>query len=89
MVAVTIVVVRGNEHERRGAAVMAGIGLAGVGLPLLAGVVGADYFIGRNVIASLAPLLVAVAAGLGARRAGVPARMSFGRFLTVAFDCVR
>jgi 4-amino-4-deoxy-L-arabinose transferase-like glycosyltransferase len=72
VVAVTIVVVRGTDRERRGAAVMAGIGLAGVGLPLLAGVVGADYFIGRNVIASLAPLLVAVAAGLGARRAGVP-----------------
>jgi hypothetical protein len=51
---------------------MAGLGLAGVGLPVLAGVVGPDYFIGRNVIASLAPLTVAVAAGLGARRAGLP-----------------
>jgi len=67
-----IVVVRGSNRERRAAAVMAGLGLAGVGLPLLAGVVGPDYFIGRNVIASLAPLTVAVAAGLGARRAGLP-----------------
>lgn len=72
VVAGAIVVVRGEDRERRAAAAMAALGLAGFALPLLVGVVGPDYFIGRNVITSLAPLMVAVAAGLGARRAGLP-----------------
>jgi len=71
VVAGAIVVVRGEDRERRAAAVMATLGLAGIGLPLLVSVIGPDYFIGRNVITSLAPFVVAVAAGLGARRAGL------------------
>ena len=78
LVAGAIVVVRGSDRERRAAAAMAALGLAGLGLPLLVGVVGPDYFIGRNVITSLAPLMVAVAAGLGARRAGFPGILAIG-----------
>jgi hypothetical protein len=70
LMAGAIVVVRGEDRERRSAASMAGVGLAGIGLALLVSVIGPDYFIGRNVITALAPFIVAAAAGLGARRAG-------------------
>lgn len=61
---------RGDADERRGAGVAAAVGLAGVGLPLLLGAFGADYFDGRNLIPVFVPLIVVLAAGFGIRRAG-------------------
>ena len=83
-----IVVVRGDDRERRAAAVMAALGAAGIALPLMASVVGPDYFIGRNVITSLAPLTVAVAAGVGARRAGRPGAVAITAIGTVSLVVV-
>jgi hypothetical protein len=61
---------RADAAERRGATV-AGL-LAGAGLVLSLALVlaGVDELITRNVIAILVPIIVLVAAGLGARRAG-------------------
>lgn len=58
----------GNPKERRGAGLAAIIGATGIGIPLLVGLVGPDYFNGRNSVGALAPLLVVLAAGFGVER---------------------
>ena len=88
LVAGAIVVVRGEDRERRAAASMAALGVAGIGLPLLVSLIGPDYFIGRNVITSLAPFMVAAAAGLGARRAGFAGRVAIVGFCAVSLAVV-
>ncbi len=60
----------GERSERRGASLAAAVGLAGLGLPLLLGAFGADYFDGRNLIPVFVPLIVLLGAGFGVRRAG-------------------
>ncbi len=67
--AVTIVRV-GAPWEKSGATLMVGLTVAGFALALAATVVGSDYILGRNLIATVAPLFLAVAIGLGAKRAG-------------------
>jgi mannosyltransferase len=69
-VAAVIVVVRASHRERSAVAVMVAMGATGLLLPLAGAAIGSDYFIGRNAIASLVPLVIAVAIGLGAHRAG-------------------
>lgn len=59
-----------NRTERRGGMVALAIGGIALAAPLGLTVVGADYFLDRNLLPALVPLIVAVAAGLGARRAG-------------------
>jgi hypothetical protein len=70
VVALALLLWGGDRRERRGAAIAAAVGLAGVGLPLLLGVFGADYLDGRNLIPVFVPLIVLLGAGLGVRRAG-------------------
>lgn len=65
--AVVMVIVRGEPRERITAAIMGALGLAGLVLSLLAM---RDYVLGRYLIASVIPLMLAVAIGFGARRAG-------------------
>lgn len=60
----------GGPQERRGAAIAAAVGVAGVCLPLLLGAFGADYLDGRNLIPVFVPLIVLLGAGFGVRRAG-------------------
>jgi hypothetical protein len=62
---------RADPAERRGGLLAGGLALAGFLLSLLLILVGVDELITRNVIVLLVPLIVMVAAGLGARRAGV------------------
>jgi mannosyltransferase len=57
-----------NEPERRGVYLAAGLSASAVLLPLALIPLGADYFLARNVLAGLVPLLVAVAIGFGATR---------------------
>ena len=59
----------GNRREKRAAGLAAIVGLTGVGIPLLVGLVGTDYFNGRNSVGALAPLIVVLAAGFGVERA--------------------
>jgi hypothetical protein len=59
---------RGSHDERRVAAVMTALAVAGIGIGAIAGV---NYFLGRNVIVQLIPLLVVVGIGFGTRRAGI------------------
>jgi mannosyltransferase len=61
---------RGDGRERRGAAIAAAVGLAGIALPLLLGAFGADYLDGRNLIPVFVPLIVLLGAGFGVRRGG-------------------
>ncbi|HEY3723839.1 MAG TPA: glycosyltransferase family 39 protein [Acidimicrobiia bacterium] len=71
VVAAAVVALRwGAPNERSAARTMVLLGLSGYALALLAAFAGADYILGRNLIASLIPLLVVVAIGLGTRRAG-------------------
>jgi mannosyltransferase len=65
-----LLAVRSQPDERRGALVSLVIGGAAVVVPLLMAVVGADFFIDRNLIAAVVPLTVAVAAGFASVRAG-------------------
>jgi 4-amino-4-deoxy-L-arabinose transferase-like glycosyltransferase len=65
--AVLSLVSRLDRRDRRAAAVLAGVGGSAAVAPLAAVAVGTDVFLSRYVIASLVPLLVAVAVGLVAR----------------------
>ncbi len=59
-----------DRRERRAAGIAAIVGGAGVLTPLALGALGSDYFDGRNLIPVFVPLIVVIAAGFGARRAG-------------------
>jgi mannosyltransferase len=71
LAALALLLWRGDAGERRGAAIAAAVGLAGVGLPLLLGAGGADYLDGRNLIPVFVPLTILLGAGFGVRRAGL------------------
>jgi mannosyltransferase len=65
---------RSSSAERRGGTIALVVGGAGLLVPIALAVVTLDYVFPRNLIASLPPLLVALAAGLtstGARRTGL------------------
>lgn len=82
---------------RTRALLVGSIGLAGVALPAIGAVVGADYLNARNLIPALLPLLVALACGFSAARPTPAARIgviagatlaivSLGVVLGVALD---
>lgn len=60
---------RTDPALRRSALLVAVIGAAGVVLPLLAALAGADYLNARNVLPALVPVLAALAVGCAAGRA--------------------
>jgi hypothetical protein len=68
---VLLLVLRADRAEQRGAAVAAVLGIGGLVINLLLIAVGIDDLISRNVIALWVPGAIVVAAGLGARRAGM------------------
>jgi hypothetical protein len=61
---------RGDLLERRGALVAGSIGAAGFIIPLALVAVGLDFFIYKNVLATLLPFAVVVGGGFGAAGAG-------------------
>jgi 4-amino-4-deoxy-L-arabinose transferase-like glycosyltransferase len=69
--AVAMLAFRADAMERRGALVAGAFALAGFALSLVLVLVGVDNLITRNLIVLLIPLIVLVAGGLGARRAGL------------------
>ena len=62
---------RGEGREHRGAAIAALLGLFVALVPLGLALVGADRVLDKNLLPALVPLMLVVAAGLGARRAGL------------------
>lgn len=70
VIALVMLAVRADAHERRGAQIGATLAVAGVVVALLLIIPGADEVISRNLIVVLIALIVVIAAGLGARRAG-------------------
>jgi mannosyltransferase len=46
------------------------VAAAGVGVPLLLALAGSDYLVGRNMLPVFVPVILIIAAGFGARRAG-------------------
>jgi mannosyltransferase len=61
----------GDRGERRGAGIAAAVGVAGLLAPLLLVAFGADFLDGRNLLPTYIPLTIVLAAGFGARRAGL------------------
>ncbi|MDX6609426.1 MAG: mannosyltransferase [Solirubrobacterales bacterium] len=70
LAAIALLFWRGNRDERGGAGVAALVAGAAVAMPLLLGLLGADYFDGRNLLPAFVPLLLVLGAGFGVRRAG-------------------
>jgi hypothetical protein len=70
VVALGLVYARLLERERRAAMVAAVVGGTAVGLPVILALAGADYLDTRNVLGAWLPLMLVLAIGLGARRAG-------------------
>jgi mannosyltransferase len=70
LVAVALLLWRGDREERRGAGVAALVGSLAVAMPLLLGRLGVDYFDGRNMLPMFVPLLIVLGAGFGVLRAG-------------------
>jgi 4-amino-4-deoxy-L-arabinose transferase-like glycosyltransferase len=70
LAALALLLWRGDDVERRGGAIAAIVGAAGIAIPLVLGLLGADYLDGRNLIPVFVPLIVLLGAGFGVRRAG-------------------
>ncbi len=73
----------------RRALVLAGVAVAAVAAALVLALIGPDYLIARNVIASALPLAAVVAAGLAAARGGVLATVALcaiGLVVAIAVD---
>ena len=66
-----LVVTRADARERRGAILAASIAGAALLVPLVLKAAGLDYFAAYNLQAIWVPAAIAVAAGYGARRAGL------------------
>src|SRR3954471_2113642 len=62
---------RADRRERSGGVLALGMGLAALLLPFVFTLAGHDFLIAKNLLSALAPLALGVAAGLGARRAGI------------------
>jgi hypothetical protein len=62
---------RASGRERRGGTIALVVGATGVVAPILLALATLDYVFARNLIGSLPPLLVALAAALTTRRAGI------------------
>jgi len=71
LVAAILLALRADDRERHGALVVGTLAFAGTVLSLVLILVGFDELITRNVIVVLIELIVLVAVGLGARRAGI------------------
>lgn len=65
-----LLVVRAGGSERRGGLLALAVGGAAVAIPIALAFVGPDYVLDKNLLPALVPLGVAVAAGMGAHRAG-------------------
>lgn len=85
-VGLVLLAARADAAQRRGALVAAVVGGSAVGVPVALALAGADYVNGRNLIGALVPLLVVVAAGLGARRAGVVGAAATAAIVAVSFS---
>lgn len=70
--AIALLIWRGGEREKRGAAVALAVGGGSVALALVLAAAGQDYVLGRNLLPALIPLAMVVAAGIAAPRAGRP-----------------
>ena len=68
--AVALLVRWGNAKERSRGLLALGVGLCGVALPALLAIVGIDAIKEKNLVGVLPPLLIAAAAGFGARNSG-------------------
>jgi mannosyltransferase len=67
--AVGLLLLRGDGDERRPAGLLAGLAAATVLAPLVLALLGKDYFLDRNVLPALVPLLCVLAIGATLRRA--------------------
>jgi 4-amino-4-deoxy-L-arabinose transferase-like glycosyltransferase len=68
--ALALLLWRGDPDERKSAGVAALVGAIALALPLVLGLLGPDYFDGRNLLPVFVPLIVVLGAGFGVRRAG-------------------
>jgi mannosyltransferase len=68
--AVYLLCSRASATERRSAGPLAAITAAAIAVPIVLALAGADYLITRNLIVALIPLLLVLATGYGAQRAG-------------------
>lgn len=71
LLSLTLLARRADPDERRGPVVAGTLAVAGIVLSLVLVAVGVDELITRNVMVVLMPLIVLVAGGFGARRAGL------------------
>jgi hypothetical protein len=83
-VALWLAYTRSVERERRAARVCIVIAAAGVGLPLILALFGADYLDTRNVLGAWLPAMLILAIGLGARHAGRSGLIAAGGLCAVA-----
>jgi 4-amino-4-deoxy-L-arabinose transferase-like glycosyltransferase len=68
--AVGLLLWRGGEREKRGAAVALAVSAGAIALPLLFAAVGQDFVLSRNLLGALIPLALVGAAGIAAPRSG-------------------
>jgi mannosyltransferase len=61
---------RADAEERRAVPILLALAAAGIAVPLVLAVAGADYLLTRNLIAAWIPLALLAAAGFGARSGG-------------------
>lgn len=79
---------RGSSRERRGALVAGTIGVAVLGLPVVAALLGHDFLNSRNVIVALVPLWIVVGAGLATVVGQTTGRIVLGGLCAVGLAVV-
>jgi len=82
--AVVLLALRADARERRAALIALAVAAGAALIPLALAVLGSDFFIHRNLLGALVPLLVVVAVGFGASRAGWVGLAGAGAACTVA-----
>lgn len=80
VLAVALLLWRGDSDERRSTGLAALVGGSAVALSLLLAVLGKDYLDGRNLLAVFIPLAIGIGAGFGVRRAGAAGLVAAGAF---------
>jgi mannosyltransferase len=83
-----LLLARGRREERRAALAPLAVGLGGIVVAVIVAKVGTDYFNTRNLLPTWPALMLVVALGLGASRAGRLGALGVAMLVAVGLFCV-
>ncbi len=88
VIALGLLLARGRRDERTATLAPLAVGLGGLVVAIIVARVGTDYFNTRNLLPTWPALMLVVALGLGASRAGRPGALGAALLVVVGLVCV-